>query len=227
MENEKSELTGGYRSGEPSSGSDIPISSRVDPTGVMPVFDEGRAVDSMGVEEAQVEWNKMTVDSEGKYDNFPRSVFLKRRDLLWEKGFSEKLANEKKTREEESRKWLTEENERISERDDKQARNKSMDILRRRFGSEKGADVAIQRAQKVIERIAEDSRDGGESLIDYLDTTRMGDDPILIEALTMLSTNKPLMNRLAKVNEGMAGGGVIELLVEVAKTLGIGGKKKR
>ena len=159
---------------------DIPLSSQVDPTGVMPPFDQGRAVNSMTVEEAKNEWKEMTLDTEGKYKNFPRSVFLSRRDALWERGFAEGLKNEEKTRQEESRKWLERENERIEDRDAKEALKKAERDLKSHFGGEKGAEEALKLAQGVLKRF------GKPQDLAFLESTGLGNDVEMIETLAKI-----------------------------------------
>ncbi len=154
----------------------IDISSRVDPTGVMPPVDSGPAVESYDISEAQAEWKKMTIDDES-YKDLPRSVFLKRRDDLFKRGFGEKLTNEKKTREEESRKFLENENEKFEDRDDKEALAKAQHDLELYFGGEKEANAAVKTAQSVVKRFATNSD------IAFLNSSQLGNDPEFIEKL--------------------------------------------
>ena len=175
-------------------GSDIPISSRVDPTSVMPAFDQGKSPTSMSVEEAKAEWNAMTIDTEDKYKGFPRDLFLSRRNALWERGFAEGLANEKKTRKEESEKWLEKENKRIEKRDLKEMGNKVMDRIKPFFESEEKAREAIKDANKTLKTIGltEDDKD-------YLAETGQGNSPLLIMALAKIKDNPELIEIVKKI----------------------------
>ena len=175
-------------------GSDIPVSSRVDPTSVMPAFDQGKPPTSMSVEEAKAEWNAMTIDTEDKYKTFPRDLFLSRRNALWERGFAEGLANEKKTRKEESEKWLEKENKRIEKRDLKEMGNKVMDRIKPFFESEEKAREAIKDANKTLKTIGltEDDKD-------YLAETGQGNSPLLIMALAKIKDNPELIEIVKKI----------------------------
>ena len=175
-----------------SSGADI--SGRVDPTGVMPAFDQGKAVDSMSIEEAKVEWALMTVDKEDKYRTFPRSVFLARRDELFKRGYSENLQNQKKVRQEEADKFLEDENKRIEKRDLKEVGNKVRGLLAPYFESEEKAGEAIKDANKTLKTIGltEDDKN-------YLAETGQGNSPLLIMALAKIKDNSELMDIVKKI----------------------------
>ncbi len=162
-----------------SGASDIPTGSRVDPTGVMPPVDQGPPVESYSVSEAQAEWKKMTSKDED-YKDLPRSVFLKRRDAMFKRGFSERLAEEEETRQEESRKWLEEENERIEERDHLEEMEKVRRNLELHFGGEKEAKAAIQTARSVVKRFAT------KNDIAFLESSRLGNDPEMIQTLAKI-----------------------------------------
>jgi hypothetical protein len=162
---------GGGSGSQGSSGSDIPITSRVDPTSVMPVFDQGRAVDSMSVEEAQKEWKEMTVSDE-KYKDFPRSVFLSRRDALWKLGFNEKIKQDKKGAEEEGSRRAEEAKERLADYVDELHQKKTEKVIREKWGN--NTDQEIEFVQNfVLENASQEFKD-------YLDETRLGDNPNVI-----------------------------------------------
>jgi hypothetical protein len=155
---------------EGSPGSDISISSRVDPTSVMPVFDQGKAVDSMSVEEAQKEWREMTVSDE-KFKDFPRSVFLNRRDALWKLGFEEKIKQNQKAEEEKNRGWLEGENEKIEERDAREVEGKLEERLVKHFGSEEEANKKVRSAQSLVKKYVTNPKD-----LQFLDESLLGND---------------------------------------------------
>jgi hypothetical protein len=159
------------------SGSDVPVSSRPSSTQGMPPFDEGRGVDEMTDSEARTEWRKMTTDEKDEYRSWPRSVFLKRRDELFKHGFSEKLAEETRNREAESKSWLEAEIERIGDRDHKDERADLMSKLTTYFGGERETTAAIKSARSVLKRFAKPA-----DLV-FLDETKLGNDPELIQKL--------------------------------------------
>jgi hypothetical protein len=164
MENENN-VSGG------SSGSDIPVSSRVDPTRVMPAFDEGRSVESMSPEEARVEWKSMTTSDEG-YETFPRSVFLSRRDALWKHGFSEKMEQEKRAVEEEGSRRAEEAKGKLQDYVDELQQKRTDKVIREKWGSD--TDKEIEFVQNfVLENASQEFKN-------YLDETRLGDDPNVV-----------------------------------------------
>ena len=170
-------------SGSGSTGLDV---GKPDPTQMMPPFPQGPAVDSMSIEDAQKEWEAMTLDSEGKYKSFPRSVFLERRNKLWERGFAEKIANEEKTRQEESREWLEKENDQIEERDALEALNEGNRKCEFYFGSEKNAEAAIKVAKEVFNEI------GSDTDKDFMRNSGLGNNPRIIEILGNLKGHPEL-----------------------------------
>jgi hypothetical protein len=159
------------------SGSDVPISSRPSSTQGMPPFDEGKLVDGMSAAESRNEWDRMTRDVNDEYRTWPRSVFLKRRDRLHERGFSEQFAAQKEAAEVESKSWLEAEIERIAVRDDKEERGKLMSNLKTYFGGEKEVEAAVKSARGVLKRFAKPA-----DLV-FLDETKLGNDPELIQKL--------------------------------------------
>ncbi len=178
-------------------GSDPSISSRVDPTGVMPPFDEGRGVESLSPEEASQEWREMII-GEKKYDTWPRSNFLKRKDQLFERGFKEQLTNEKKTRQAESRKRLEDENDRIDKRDLKEMEGKVKNILKPYFDDdEKKAGEGIKDAIKAMDQIGLSKDDRH-----YLEETGQGNNPLLIMALAKIKDNPDLIGIVKKIGIG-------------------------
>ena len=141
-----------------------------DPTQVMPVFDQGKAVDSMSVEEAQKEWREMTVSDE-KFKDFPRSVFLARRDALWKLGFSEKIGQDQKAQQEKSNEWLKGENERIEERDLREVEGKLEERLIKHFGTEDIANSKVKSAQALVKKYVTNPKD-----LQFLDDSLLGND---------------------------------------------------
>ena len=172
---------------------DIPISSQVDSTGVMPAFDSGPSVHSMSQEDAAKEWQEMTVDKEGKYDHFPRSVFLKRLSALFEHGFGERIKSEKKNREEAARRSLETQLDVIDERESLEALAKAKQGAEFYFGSEGKAQKAISVAQDVLTEI------GSEADLDFLDSTGLGNSPQIIQMLVNFSDHPELYADLKKI----------------------------
>ncbi len=192
MENQ----SGNTGTGSPGSGStDIPISSRVDPTSVMPPFPEGRAVDSMSIEDAQKEWQEMTIDSEGKYSSFPRSVFLSRRDALFSHGFGQKIAEGKKIQEGEAEKWLQKENERIQDREELLLDQKSKELNVKFFGSEKVFNQMAERAVEVVLKLSENDQEFLKNCMPGSDLS-WGDSPLIIGFLANLRGEPELINKI-------------------------------
>jgi hypothetical protein len=176
-------------------GSDIPVSSRVDPTSVMPAFDQGKPPTSMSVEEAKAEWNAMTIDTEDKYKTFPRDLFLSRRNALWERGFAEDLANQKKTRKEESEKWLEKENDRFEKRDLKETKGRVVNILKPFFDDdEEKAGEAIQDAIKAMDEIGLTKEDKH-----FLEESGQGNSPLLIMTLAKIKGHPALIDIVRKI----------------------------
>ncbi len=171
-----SEETGSGNSGGQGQGSPD-ISSPPDPTQAMPPFDSGKAVESMSPEDAAKEWREMTLDSDGKYKNFPRSVFLARRDKLFKHGFSEKIEQDRKAQEAKSKEFLEKENERIQDRDEREEIGKARSALVQHFGGEKEADAAIKSAKSIFKRFATPSD------ISFVEKSGLGNDPEFIQKL--------------------------------------------
>ena len=194
-----SELTG-YRAGEASSESGIPVESRVDPTSVMPAFDQGKAVESMSLEEAQREWREMTVDSGEKYKDFPRSVFLARRDALWKLGFAEKIKGDQKAQQEKSKGWLERENERIEARDVKEVEGNLEERLVKYFGGEKEADSKVKSAQSLVKKYVQNPKD-----LRWIDESGLGNDFRTISLVAEL--NDILEGARVRMRKGKKGGG--------------------
>lgn len=181
--------------GKDSAGSgstDIPISSRVDPTSIMPPFPQGPDVDSMSIEEAKKEWKEMTLEGE-KYKTFPRSVFLSRRDALWERGFAEDLENQKRKQEEGSKKWLEVENDRIADRDALEALAEGKRKCEFYFGSEKNAEASIETAKKVLREIASDAD------YEFLEDSGLGNSPRIIEIMANLKGHPEIYPAIKKI----------------------------
>jgi hypothetical protein len=156
------------------------ISERPSSTQAMPAVDEGPPVESYGVLEAQAEWKKMTIGKDEDWKDLPRSVFLKRRDRLFERGFKETLERQKEVAESQSREWLQAEIERIGDRDHKEERDKLMSTLTTYFGGEKETEAAIKSARGMLERFAKPA-----DLV-FLDETKLGNDPELIQTLAKI-----------------------------------------
>ena len=169
------------------------LTDQVDSTGVMPAFDSGPSVHSMSQEDAAKEWQEMTVDKEGKYDHFPRSVFLKRLSALFEHGFGEKIKNEKKNREEAARRSLETQLDVIDERESLEALAKAKQTCEFYFGSEGKAEKAISVAQDVLTEI------GSEADLDFLDSTGLGNSPQIIQMLVNFSDHPELYADLKKI----------------------------
>ena len=153
------------------------ISTPPDPTQAMPPFPEGAQVDSMSVTDAQTEWRDMTLDKEEKYANWPRSVFLARRDKLWERGFSAKIEEDGKARETKNKEWLEGENRRLEERDEREEIGKARSALVQHFHGEKEADAAIKAAKGIFKRFATPSD------IAFVEKSGLGNDPEFIQKL--------------------------------------------
>ena len=150
---------------------------RPDSTQTMPIFDQGKAVESISVEEAKIEWQEMTIDRNGKYVNWPRSVFNERRGKLHSRGFGEKIEQDKIRREEETKSWLESEKERFEDRDDKEALEKARHDLELYFGGPKEADTAVKAAKGIFKRFATPAD------IAFVEKSGLGNDPEFIQKL--------------------------------------------
>ncbi len=153
------------------------ISSPPDPTQAMPAFDSGKAVESMSPEEAAKEWHEMTLDAEGKYKTFPRSVFNERRSKLFERGFATKIEEEQKAQEIKNKEWLEGENRKLQERDEQEEIRKARSALVQHFGGEKKAAAAEKSAHSILDRFAtkEDEK--------YIEENGLWRDPEFIQKL--------------------------------------------
>ena len=153
------------------------ISTPPDPTQAMPPFPEGAQVDSMSVADAQTEWQNMTLDKDGKYANWPRSVFNERRDKLYDRGFAARDEEARKVREAESERSLRQEIEKIEERDEREDIRKSRSALVQHFHGEKEADAAIKAAKSIFKRFAT------RADIVFVEKSGLGNDPEFIQKL--------------------------------------------
>jgi len=153
------------------------ISSPPDPTQAMPAFPEGKGVETLSPDEAQQEWQQMTLDKEGKYESWPRSVFLARRDKLYDRGFAIRDEQARKAREAESERSLRQEIEKIEERDEREEIGKSRSALVQHFHGEKEADAAIKSAKSIFKRFATPAD------ISFVEKSGLGNDPEFIQKL--------------------------------------------
>lgn len=194
------------------------LTDQVDSTGVMPAFDSGPSVHSMSQEDAAKEWQEMTVDKEGKYDHFPRSVFLKRLSALFEHGFGEKLKKQKEAREVNSQKEIDVHLDKIAQREEDETIQKAREINVRFFGSEKEAERVFEVAGGTYDELSEEN-------VDFLKTqipnSRFiwADSPFIISLLAGISEDADLIK---SVNEFG-----LEKLVSVANKSGIFRRRNR
>jgi len=158
------------------------ISKPVDPTGVMPPFNEGRDVESLSDEEARIEWEEITLDRNGKYSHWPDSVRLNRRSKLFDRGFTAKIEENRKGQETKNEEWLEKENQRLEERDEQEEIGKARRTLVLHFGGEKQADAAVKAAKGIFKRFATPAD------IAFVEKSGLGNDAEFIQKLAELGS---------------------------------------
>lgn len=147
----------------------------------------GPVVEDMSKEDAIKEIRAIEKDpsfaGDGKMDYWSRQNMLKRRDALYRQAYPENVGKPYSSMEETLQKqgiteeFLESEQERFADRDEKEARKKTMDTLISHFGDEDEAKQAIVQARSILHRFAKPAD------LDFLAESGLGNDPDFIQKL--------------------------------------------
>lgn len=172
MENEKTELTGGYRSSEENLESSVPVSSRVDPTHTMPPDLNEPDWDSMNETQAGEAYEKLHQDRIDGKNRWSTEKYTNVTQRLFRKAYSSKLEANKRAEAEAGRQRAEEARTKLQDFTDELHQKRTEKVLKERW--DQNTESEIKFVQNFV------LKNASQGFIDYLDETRLGDNPNVI-----------------------------------------------
>jgi len=163
------------------------------PQNVTPVFG-GESPDYSGMDEgqAQTAYRELMTDRVSGKNLWSGDKFSETVSMLYRKGFSRQVEEKESERAQESEKWLSEENDRIEQREDNRALGEAKKEAARYFGGEERAERVIEQAKGVLKSVA--------SQEDYNFLSEgPGNNPRVIEVIANLHGHRELYPIVRKI----------------------------